>query len=187
MGPVYFWKPEAENGFLGQWYPSQFTWDVPAGFAEDEGSAGVTYKYENAEQFMMHRKALLFAPDDPTAHAILSPNSPAPHPRKLRELGREIPNFSDAIWHKHRFEIVVEGNYLKFMQNPDLKAQLLATGQREIVEASPRDKIWGVGYGAKNASANRRNWGLNLLGKAIMEVRERIRTEEADGTQAMDE
>ena len=140
-----------------------------------------------AFRFMMHRKALLFAPDHPTAYAILSPNSPAPHPRKLRQLGREIPNFSDEIWHKHRFEIVVEGNYLKFMQNPDLKAQLLATGQREIVEASPRDKIWGVGYGAKNASANRRNWGLNLLGKAIMEVRERIRTEEADGMQAWDE
>jgi ribA/ribD-fused uncharacterized protein len=130
-------------------------------------------------RYMMHRKALLFAPNDPTAHAILSPNSPAPHPRVLRELGRKIPNFSEEIWEKHRFEIVVEGNYLKFTQDAALKAQLLATEEREIVEASPRDRIWGVGYGAKNASANRRKWGMNLLGKAIMEVRERIRKEEA--------
>ena len=48
--PVYFWKPEEENGFLGQWYPSKFTWHVPTDRADGEGSADVTYKYENAEQ-----------------------------------------------------------------------------------------------------------------------------------------
>ncbi|KAL2375180.1 hypothetical protein RJ035_006789 [Blastomyces gilchristii] len=146
--PVYFWKPESENGYLGQWYP-----------------------------YMMHQKGLLFAPDDPVTHQILSQDSTPPHPAELRSLGRQIPDFDDAVWKKHRYKIVVEGNYLKFTQDPQLKAKLLATRDRELVEASPRDRIWGVGFGAKNAGVRRKNWGLNLLGKALMEVKERIRKE----------
>ncbi|PGH21549.1 hypothetical protein AJ80_03109 [Polytolypa hystricis UAMH7299] len=169
---VYFWKPEGLDGYLGQWYPSKFTWTPP-------GNKEVL-RYDNAEQFMMHRKALLFAPDDPITETILSPDSPSPHPAELRCLGRQIPNFSDSTWGQNRYQIVVEGNYLKFTQNPDLKAQLLATGDCELVEASPRDRIWGVGFSAKNAPARRANWGMNLLGKALMEVRERIRKEEEE-------
>ncbi|PGG97684.1 hypothetical protein GX51_07194 [Blastomyces parvus] len=172
--PVYFWKPEQENGYLGQWYPSEFTWDRNL---DDEDGGVETLKYANAEQYMMHRKGLLFAPDDPITEEILSRDSTPPHPAGLRALGRIIPDFDDGVWNKNRYEIVVEGNYLKFSQNPELKAQLLATGARELVEASPRDRIWGVGFGAKNAGARRKNWGLNLLGKALMEVRERIRKE----------
>lgn len=126
----------------------------------------------------MHRKALLFAPDHPIANQILSPGKPAPHPSKLRSLGRQIPNFDDKIWGQERLPIVVEGNYLKFTQNEHLKKQLLATGDRELVEASPMDRIWGVGFGAKNAGAMRHKWGTNLLGIALMKVRERIREEE---------
>lgn len=129
---------------------------------------------------MMHRKALLFAPSDPIVHSIVprDPLEPAPHPRQLRSLGRKIPNFSDEVWAQNRFEIVVQGNYLKFTQDEDLKARLLGTGEKEIVEASPRDRVWGVGFGAKRAGEVRERWGLNLLGKALMEVRERIRNEE---------
>lgn len=72
----------------------------------------------------------------------------------------------------------MEGNYLKFTQNEDLKKMLLGTGEKEIAEASPRDRIWGIGFGAKRAGDVRERWGLNLLGKALMEVRERIREEE---------
>ncbi|EEQ87930.1 uncharacterized protein BDCG_03050 [Blastomyces dermatitidis ER-3] len=172
--PVYFWKPESENGYLGQWYPSEFTWDRNL---DDEDDGVETLKYDNAEQYMMHQKGLLFAPDDPVTHQILSQDSTPPHPAELRSLGRQIPDFDDAVWKKHRYKIVVEGNYLKFTQDPQLKAKLLATRDRELVEASPRDRIWGVGFGAKNAGARRKNWGLNLLGKALMEVRERIRKE----------
>lgn len=127
---------------------------------------------------MMHRKGLLFAPDDPITDQILSPGKPAPHPSTLRSLGRQIPNFDDQIWKKERLPIVVEGNYHKFTQNEDLRELLLATGDRELVEASPRDRIWGIGFGAKNASAMRHRWGTNLLGVALMKVRERIREEE---------
>ncbi|WEW57137.1 hypothetical protein PRK78_002597 [Emydomyces testavorans] len=174
-GPVYFWKPEQPNGFLGQWYESKFT--VSQESAKGDGEM-VEIQYLNCEQYMMHRKGVLFAPNDSVTQEILSVGKTVPHPSTLKSLGRQIPNFDETIWQRERFRIVVEGNYLKFTQNEDLKARLLATGDRELVEASPRDRIWGVGFGAKNAGARRDRWGLNLLGKALMEVRERIRNEQ---------
>lgn len=83
------------------------------------------------------------------------------------------------MWKEHRYEIVAQGSYLKFSQNEDLKEKLLATGKRELVEASPSDRIWGVGFAARYASDNRSLWGLNLLGKALMETRERLSEEES--------
>lgn len=129
---------------------------------------------------MMHRKATLFAPSDPITTQILSPASPSPNPRTLKALGRKVPDFNDKTWERERFAIVVRGNYLKFTQDPGLKTLLLDTGSRELVEASPRDRIWGVGFGAKNAGKRRADWGLNLLGKALMEVRESIRAEDQE-------
>lgn len=129
-------------------------------------------------RYMMHRKALLFAgPSHPISQEL--EKGWKLHPRDVRDLGRKIPNFTQEAWEQNRFAIVVEGNYLKFSQNAELKQKLLATCNRELVEASPRDRIWGVGFGAKNAGANRSGWGLNLLGKALMETRERLLTEEA--------
>ncbi|EER25411.1 uncharacterized protein CIMG_11500 [Coccidioides immitis RS] len=174
-GPVYFWKPEQENGFLGQWYESKFTVTQPG---DEDDAKNVEITYMNCEHYMMHRKGVLFAPDDSITQEIASVDKPVPHPSTLRSLGRKVPNFDEKLWNKERLRIVVEGNYLKFTQNEDLKAQLLATGDRELIEASPRDRIWGVGFGAKNAGAMRHRWGLNLLGKALMEVRERIRSEQ---------
>jgi hypothetical protein len=93
-------------------------------------------------------------------------------------LGRKVPNFSDDVWVAERYAIVLEGSYLKFTQNDDLKRQLLDTGTRELVEASPRDRIWGIGFGKDRAGSVRERWGLNLLGKALVETRGRIRMEE---------
>lgn len=132
---------------------------------------------------MMHQKGVLFAPDDPVTQQILAPSGPVPGPKAIKALGRKVPNFDEEVWKKERSRIVVQGNYYKFTQNPDLKAQLLETGDRELVEASPLDRIWGVGFGAKNVPARRAKWGLNLLGKALMEVRDRIRREEEETEQ----
>lgn len=81
-----------------------------------------------------------------------------------------------------KLRIVEEGNYLKFTVSEDaesLRAMLLVTGERELVEASPRDRIWGVGFAEKDAERNRVRWGQNLLGKALMSVRARLREEGA--------
>jgi ribA/ribD-fused uncharacterized protein len=121
---------------------------------------------------MMHGKALLFAPTSPITAQIMS--KPAPSPKKIKSLGQQVPNFDQATWEKERYGIVLEGTYLKFSQNKELKEQLLATVKKELVEASPRDRIWGVGFGANNAGKMRERWGLNLLGKALMEVRGRL-------------
>lgn len=96
----------------------------------------------------------------------------------------------------NRERIVEEGNYWKYVGGRDegelkdgrsLKEKLLETGDREIVEASPMDRIWGVGFGEKNAESRRKDWGFNLLGKALMAVRERIRKEEEGATEAVEE
>jgi ribA/ribD-fused uncharacterized protein len=84
------------------------------------------------------------------------------------------------MWDAHKEAIVEQGNWCKFTMGEgecgaDARARLLATGDRELVEASPYDRIWGIGFAAKNAEANRARWGQNLLGKAIMKVRARIR------------
>ncbi|KAJ5987337.1 N-glycosidase, partial [Penicillium sp. IBT 35674x] len=102
------------------------------------------------------------------------------HPRILRNLGRQIPDFVHCAWEAERYAIVLEGSYLKSSQNENLEQILLATGDRELVEASPRDRFWGIGFGKDAAGMHRVEWGLNFLGKALMEVRARLREE--DGT-----
>lgn len=80
-----------------------------------------------------------------------------------------------------KFEIVVQGNMHKFTVSEEaesLSKWLLATGDRELVEASPMDRIWGVGFTERDAGVNRHRWGQNLLGKALMEVRRRLRDED---------
>lgn len=83
-----------------------------------------------------------------------------------------------------KLRIVTEATYLKFTASEnaeELKSMLLATGDRELVEASPMDRIWGIGFGEKNAGKNRHRWGKNLLGKALMDVRARLREEKEEG------
>lgn len=123
----------------------------------------------------MHRKGLLFAPDSDVTASILEEADP----KAIKALGRLIPNFDEETWKAKRLQIVIDGNYLKFTQDPNLREQLLDTGSRELVEASPRDRIWGIGFGAKNAGKTRGRWGLNLLGKALMRVREQLKEEAA--------
>ncbi|KAK1623540.1 hypothetical protein BDP81DRAFT_299314, partial [Colletotrichum phormii] len=130
--------------------------------------------FKTAEHYMMHAKALLFT-DPSVALSVLK----ADHPRKVKALGRKVHNFNEAVWNENRERIVREGNLLKFRSAPGLRRQLLATGGRELVEASPRDRIWGIGFAPeKAAGVDRDRWGLNLLGKILMEVRGVLRDEE---------
>ena len=98
-----------------------------------------------------------------------------------KRLGRQVKNFNDRGWRVNARRIVADGLYLKFTQNPSLKRELLSTSNLEMIEAAPRDRIWGIGYSAKNAlEVPITSWGKNWLGQVLMIVRERIRKEESD-------
>jgi ribA/ribD-fused uncharacterized protein len=120
---------------------------------------------------MMACKARLFGDDEVLAQIV-----EAPGPREAKALGRAVRNYDDRAWRKARFDAVVQGNVAKFSQHEGRRAFLLATGARVLVEAAPRDTIWGVGLGASNpAISDPARWrGQNLLGFALMQVRDRL-------------
>ena len=95
-------------------------------------------------------------------------------PFEYKKLGRKVKGFDATIWDEKKLDIVVEGNKAKFGQNPDLKEFLLATDNAILVEASPYDKIWGIGMDIETAlNGSVEDWdGANLLGCALMEVRD---------------
>ena len=128
------------------------------------------------EQYMMYKKAELFN-DDRTAAEIMGVSDP----KKIKALGRKVRNFREEIWNQYKFEIVVRGNILKFSQNKELKKFLLSTNDAVLVEASPYDKVWGVGLKRDDVKINNPNkWqGENLLGFALMEVREKLQKKES--------
>ena len=157
----FFWghKPDPEGEItkscLSQFWMVDFTVD------------GITYK--SAEHWMMAGKARVFGDDEMLQEIIASQT-----PLEAKKLGRAVRNFDPEIWNAHRIDIVITGNQHKFSQNPDLKDFLLNTKGQVLVEASPRDRIWGIGMGAKNENAqNPTKWrGQNLLGFALMKVRD---------------
>ena len=152
---VFFWKDTEENGCFSNWYRRPFVID------------GI--QYPHVEQYMMSQKARLFH-DDVRYAAILRTENP----NDCKKLGKQVTPFDPKIWDGAKYEIVKAGNRAKFEQNPDLKAQLLATGTAILAEASPRDKIWGIGKTARTAAeVDPSEWpGKNLLGKILMELRE---------------
>jgi ribA/ribD-fused uncharacterized protein len=162
---LFFWghRPQRDGamgpGGFSQWYPSPFTVDDVA--------------YPTAEHWMMAAKARLFA-DESALTRILD----APNPGAAKKLGRQVRGFDEDTWIRHRWELVVQGNLAKFGQDTALREYLLGTGSRVLVEASPLDRIWGIGLAADDErSPDPARWrGLNLLGFALMETRERLGT-----------
>jgi len=122
---------------------------------------------------MMASKARLFS-DEEVFQEIMTAN----HPHDYKKLGRKVRNFEPELWDARKSEIVVEGNKAKFGQNQDIKEFLLSTGDAILVEASPYDKIWGIGLDRETAmKGSVEQWqGENLLGCALMEVRDYLRT-----------
>lgn len=160
---LLFWghRPEPDgrigHGSLSQWWPSEFTLDGEV--------------FRSAEHWMMAGKARLFG-DEETRARVLACRTPA----EAKELGRLVRGFEEQRWADERFELVVQGNVMKFGQNDALRRYLLGTAQRVLVEASPLDRLWGIGLAADHDDATRpQRWpGLNLLGFALMEARARL-------------
>ena len=123
-------------------------------------------KFNCSEQAMMFFKALLFEDYESCEKIIKSKD-----PREQKALGTKVKNFNLEIWDLAKFEIVKNINFHKFDQNDSLKKQLLEEDCELFVEASPYDRIWGIGYTEDNAMGNQVNWGENLLGKILTEIR----------------
>lgn len=132
----------------------------------------------------MYQKAILFNDQEVANRIALEPA-----PKKQKALGRKVKGFDNRIWNEKREQIVEDGNLWKFTKSKegDLKKLLLETGDRLLVEASPYDRIWGVGYSAANAEANQSRWGENLLGKALMRVRDRLYADDDATTNGLGE
>lgn len=156
---ILFWKPTGEDQkkYMCQWYISPFKVD------------GVWYR--STEHWMMIQKAQLF--DDQIAVDKMMVTI---EPQDVKRLGRSVNNFDQNKWDCHKSSIVYMGNKAKFSQNEDLKNYLIGTGSKILVEASPYDAIWGIGMGEEDEDATNPNkWkGQNLLGFALMKVREEL-------------
>lgn len=161
---IFFWGHQSTNNnyigktCLSQWFERVFEYQK--------------IKYPTAEHWMMAEKAKLFG-DDKSFEKIVNCNTP----KEAKAIGRKVKGFNDSTWIPKRENIVKNGNYLKFKQNEDLWNYLDRTEDKILVEASPYDKIWGIGmkYGEQGIE-NPNNWkGLNLLGYALMEVRDKLR------------
>jgi ribA/ribD-fused uncharacterized protein len=160
---LHFWghQPESDGsigkGCLSQWFEAPFDVDGR--------------HYRTAEHFMMAEKARLFGDEDIRAQ-VLAARAPA----EAKKLGRRVKGFTEQAWLEARFDIVVRGSTAKFGQNEALRAFLVCTGDRVLVEASPVDSIWGIGLacGADAAGDPRRWRGLNLLGFALMQARDAL-------------
>ncbi|MGW6456111.1 NADAR family protein [Streptomyces sp. NPDC055078] len=161
---LYFWghAPRADGRIgascLSQWWPSPFEVD------------GV--RYATAEHWMMAAKARLFG-DAEAERLALDAGSPA----EAKRAGRLVRGFDDTIWKRERFAVVRSGSVHKFGQHPELGEFLSRTGDRVLVEASPRDRVWGIGLTADDERArDPTRWrGLNLLGFALMAARDELR------------
>ena len=154
---IFFWghSEKYKYGCFSQWSNHSFT--------DHDGT-----RYQNAEQYMMAQKARLFG-DTETHEQIMSVSSP----KQVKALGRKVRGYNQSEWERRRSDIVYNGNFLKFSQNPKLSELLKSTGDAIIAEASPVDAIWGIGLSEQDAKqVPESEWpGQNLLGKALMEVR----------------
>lgn len=154
---VFFWR-NGETSFLSQWKSSPYVLD------------GICF--HNVEQGLMFEKALLFHDSEASTDILKTKN-----PKVIKSIGRKVKNFDEKKWEEAREDISFRHNLAKFGQNPELQLKLLATGDKIIAEASPYDRIWGIGLSDQDPRAmNMESWrGENILGKVLMKTRDFLR------------
>lgn len=166
---VFFW-----GGPFSNWYTSPIT------IKKGEEILGTVFESEyilpTSEHFFMLLKALKFE-DIESAIKILKSETP----KEAKKLGRKVKGFNDAEWVDFREEAMIMSLQRKFTENESLKKELLSTKYKgkSFVEASPYDKIWGIGFEENDPEIEnkRKDWGLNLLGKCLNVVRKEFEGE----------
>lgn len=157
MNVICFHNPDEENGYLSNWYLSDFTY--------------ANIHFSSMEQYMMYQKAVCFR-DKKIASQILKTTDVT----KIKALGRQVSGYEENTWNGVRQIIIYEGLLAKFSQNEDLKRQLLATGDATLAECAVKDRIWGIGLSMTDPNRfEKAYWrGQNLLGYALMMVRQNL-------------
>lgn len=155
MNVICFHNPDEENGYLSNWYYSDFSID--------------DVEYTSMEQYMMYQKAIRFQ-DISIAEDILATQDVA----QIKELGRSVSGYNDNIWSGIRQIVVYEGLKAKFAQNDNLRKQLVETQDAILAECAVKDCIWGIGLSMHDPKRlNPEQWrGKNLLGYTLMMVRD---------------
>ena len=155
---IYFWREYKENGFLSNFHSSKFEIN------------GITFNCN--EQYYVYRKCIHF---DTYNQSLINNILNEYSPYEVKKYGRLINNFDQMVWNNHKYSVMLEGLINKFTQNPELAQMLLNTRDAYLYEASPYDRIWGIGYTTPDAyNIELQNYGENLLGKCLMEVRKYI-------------
>jgi len=157
-GPIPSHRKIVAKGCLCQW------WVSPFNVSGDE--------YYTAEHYMMAEKARLFGDDQVLARILQSRD-----PSEAQYLGRQVQGYQEQRWRERRYAIVVAGNLHKFSQHRELRDYLTSTGDTVLVSANPTDSVWSIGYDEDHPNVcHPERWrGRNLLGFALMEVREQLR------------
>ena len=120
---------------------------------------------------MMYKKAMLFN-DYEVAEMIMQQNDP----RKQKFLGRQVRGFDHEVWMAACQDIMVPALVSKFTQDTYSLNCMLDSVGTTIVEASPYDKVWGIGMAKTDPRAtDPTQWdGQNLLGIVLMKARDEI-------------
>lgn len=157
---IYFYGEKNLHGYMSNFYKSNFV--------DNEGIHFIC-----SEQYLMYLKAKTFEPNNMILlNKILSETNAM----KIKHYGREVKNYNDAVWNSIRYDVMLNGLRFKFGQNPQLKQQLISTGNKILYEASKYDKIWGIGFSPQEApDTNKSLFGRNLLGQALMQIRDELR------------
>lgn len=157
---IYFYALKNKFAYMSNFYKINFT-----------DKDGITYNC--SEQYFMYNKCKTFNDENEILlNRILSENSPA----KIKVYGRQVKNYDNDVWNKKRYKIMLDALRLKFSQNEIIKQNLLSTNDKILYEAAKNDKIWGIGFDATTvATVDKSKYGTNLLGKALMEIRNELR------------
>jgi len=129
------------------------------------------YLFNNSEQAYMFEKCMFFNQLELAEKCINEID-----PKKVKNIGRSIPNFDAEKWDKISFGVMYNVCLHKYTFNKEAHKTLVDSGDRTLVEASPYDNKWGVGISASDDQILfEENWtGENRLGKVLMKTREKL-------------
>ena len=153
---IWFYKQNEKHGYMSNFYKCNFI--------DNSGN-----KFNCSEQYFMFIKCLTF---DPTNKILLNKILNETNPGIIKQYGRNVNNFDPKLWDARRYDVMMDALRYKFYQNKEIYKKLLETGDKLLYEAAKNDRTWGIGFNAREAlSVNKKNYGNNLLGKALMEIK----------------